>query len=145
MIPGTGFQVESDIKQDFGDGLTGGTNSVKYELGDNQIIKVEQNNNIDPTIYNMTIYKGEFSYDGPMLADTKISEMISASASSAFEDYRYWSFSEPKAFDLQRALSFAGIGIPDPTSTDKDYVTQKSEGLFDGNWYENLFEKNLIV
>lgn len=146
MLPGTGFQVESDIKQDFVDGLTGRTNSVKYELGDNQIIKVEQNNNINPPVYNMTIYKGEFSYDGPMLADTKISEMISASVSSAFEDYRYWSFSEPIAFDLQRALSSAGmVGFPAPTSTDKDYVTQKSEGLFDGNWYENLFEENRIV
>lgn len=146
MLPGTRFQVESDIKQDFVDGLTGRTNSVKYELGDNQIIKAEQNNNINPSVYNMTIYKGEFSYDGLMLANTKIDEMISASVSSAFEDYRYWSFSEPIAFDLQRALSSAGmVGFPAPTSTDKDYVTQKSEGLFDGNWYENLFEKNRIV
>ena len=72
--------------------------------------------------------------------------MISASVSNAFEDYRYWNFSEPKAFALQRALSFAGSAdFPAPTSTSKDYVIQKSENHLVGEWQESLFGENRII
>ena len=62
--------MESDVKHRFVDSLTGKTNFVKYELGDDLIIKVEQNNNSASPVYNMTIYKADFIYDGLMLSNT---------------------------------------------------------------------------
>ena len=146
MLPGTGFQVESDIRQDFVDGFTGKTSSVKHELGDDIIIRYELNNNPKSPIHHMSIYKGEFSYDGPMLNYAKIDEMISASVSDTFEEHRYWNFSEPRYFDLQRALSFAGFSdFPAPTSTNKDFVVQQSGDYLGSEWWKNLFDQNQII
>ena len=72
--------------------------------------------------------------------------MISASVSDAFEEYMYWDFSEPRYFELQRALSFAGFSdFPATTSTDKDLTIQQSEGYLAGKWWENMFDQNRII
>ena len=142
----TDFAIKSDKIYKFTVKETGVTNFVKYELGDDLIIKYEQNNHSSTPISNMTIYKGKFNYKIGVLRSSRIEEMVSASNSKEYgEDYRYWEFEKPKSFQIERALSFAGFAdFPLPTTTHKQTVINEAEQYLEGNWWKNLFEHNFI-